>query len=208
MGAKLLIIDHNDSFTYNLVGLFERIPQVEELSVWNVSQLEEHLKQRTLQSFDAVILSPGPGLPLDYPCVPKLLDQCFHGESPIPVLGICLGLQTLITYFGGRLQNLHEIQHGRPVSLNTQNKLPAIFQGLKSPIKVGLYHSWAADLSYSLDSFEILATAQVSTDTTIVMAIKHKRLPVYGLQFHPESYMTPEGEQMLQNWLQLTITTK
>ena len=215
VGAKILIIDHNDSFTYNLVGLFERLPEVEQVTVVGVDDLEkERLDSKDrLQHFDTVVLSPGPGLPADYPQVTTLLDHCFNRASPMPVLGICLGMQTLATYFGGQLYNLRKVQHGRQVALHKttlegNGNKDNLFNDISAPLLVGLYHSWAVDLRQPIIALEVLATAQVATlagegpaAAPIVMALRHKTLPAYGLQFHPESYMSPSGPKIIQNWL-------
>lgn len=221
VGAKILIIDHNDSFTYNLVGLFETCAgenpidgQVASVEVWTVQDLES-MDLSALWQFDALVLSPGPGLPKDYPLVLKLLKLCLEGPRKMPVLGICLGLQAIVTYFGGVLYNLPRIQHGRQVKMDiTQTgtvpcTVSPLFTGLSMPIMVGLYHSWGMDSNLPVRELEILATAEISEkgkagfSKPVVMAVGHKYLPVYGLQFHPESYMTPEGGQIIRNWLSL-----
>lgn len=223
MAAKILIIDHNDSFTYNLVGLFESLAgengQVASVDVWSVDDLPGINLQRIWQ-FDAIVLSPGPGLPKDYPAVSVLLRECLEGVRKMPVLGICLGLQSLVVYYGGVLYNLPFIQHGRQVDLVVQQEslsssAAALFAGLQLPVKVGLYHSWGMDNSVSVKELEVLATASISESTSdgkasgaVVMAIGHKQLPVYGLQFHPESYMTPEGGRIIRNWLDMIEALK
>lgn len=217
MATKILIIDHNDSFTYNLVGLFERVSDlVGQIDVWPVAALEDDsgFKVRS-RGYDGVLLSPGPGLPKDYPAVGKLLQQLLQmpAVAPVPVLGICLGLQTLVTHFGGRLFNLEEIQHGRQVSIDVlpADKKPGagLFQAIIPPLKAGLYHSWGVDSREKVQDIDILATTTLpetsGTKRTkqLVMAIRHLHLPAYGLQFHPESYMTPIGEQVVRNWLRI-----
>lgn len=263
MGAKILIIDHNDSFTYNLAGLFEGAgKKVTSVKVWSVDELPQKNLYECL-GYDGVVLSPGPGLPEDYPAVKRLLDFLLCAAEgrqgalmPVPILGICLGLQTIVRYFGGRLYNLSHIQHGRQVALllkgescakgtntpfGTETKLMTgtqtkndsqaqaetqsqsgagvhivnnvencsamhLFDGLATPIKVGLYHSWGMDNQSAVPALSVLATAILPAadkehPREVVMAICHKSLPVYGLQFHPESFMTPGGLQIVLNWL-------
>lgn len=223
VAAKILIIDHNDSFTYNLVGLFESLAgengQVASVDVWSVDDLPG-INLQLIWQFDAIVLSPGPGLPKDYPAVSVLLRECLEGVRKMPVLGICLGLQSLAVYYGGVLYNLPLIQHGRQADLlvrqeNTPRSAAALFAGLQLPVKVGLYHSWGMDNSVSVKALEVLATASISESSSdgkvsgeVVMAIGHKQLPVYGLQFHPESYMTPEGGRIIRNWLDMIEALK
>lgn len=218
MSAKILIIDHNDSFTYNLVGLFESARDgrgnrlVAFVEVWPVDQLPAKDLEE-IWRFDAIVLSPGPGLPKDYPAVFRLLKYCLKASGPMPVLGVCLGLQTLVTYFGGALYNLPRIQHGRQVDvyIESSNNALALFEGLSVPLKAGLYHSWGMDTGIIVPGLEVLATARIPDigargeqaipARPVVMAVGHKSLPVCGLQFHPESYMTPEGSVIISNWL-------
>lgn len=218
MAAKILIIDHNDSFTYNLVGLFESFAgkkgRVASVDVWSVDDLPA-IDVSLIWQFDAVVLSPGPGLPEDYPAVSELLKECLEGYRNMPVLGICLGLQSLVAYYGGVLYNLPVIQHGRQVNMWVQDvgissSASLLFAGLKLPVKVGLYHSWGMDNKVPVKDLEVLATATIAESASggkgtnaVVMAIGHKHLPVYGLQFHPESYMTPEGDRIIRNWLDM-----
>ena len=219
MKAKILIIDHNDSFTFNLAGLFESFMAcadetlVQEVTVWPVNELSSKSFEG-ISEFDAVVLSPGPGLPNDYPAVYELLHYCLARTIKIPVLGICLGMQTIITYFGGRLYNLSKVQHGRQVNLTIESKekATALFRFMTMPVKVGLYHSWAMDLRTNVSELDILASAEFASSEgqepgcpPVVMALAHHYLPVYGLQFHPESFMTPEGGIIIRNWLK-TIT--
>ena len=236
MSAKILIIDHNDSFTYNLAGLFESAEgRVRSVHVWSVENLR-HKDLNECLAYDGVVLSAGPGLPEDYPAVTTLLNFLLSekkGSKPpfIPVLGICLGLQTIVRYFGGRLYNLPHIQHGRQVELlmkdtastKSDNALEGkktglppetnFFNGLTTPIKVGLYHSWGTDIQCEVPELTVLATAQLPNAEKeqrggVVMAISHESLPVWGCQFHPESYMTPGGLQMILNWLSFIEVNK
>gem|GEM_PF-271845 len=262
MGAKILIIDHNDSFTYNLVGLFEQEGTGDcQVDVWPVDQLHT-VDQHLIWEYDCLVLSPGPGLPRDYPAVSSLLDSVLGKDKikSLPVLGICLGLQTLVTYFGGTLYNLKQIQHGRQVALclktcpavaeagskasgKADTGGPDIFKHLNTPVKVGLYHSWAVSIGpgtvpdvgghqkegklnsnfwekiqkQAPTGLEITAVACVAKSgfrfaespsaiaAPVVMGIRHLSLPVIGLQFHPESYMTPEGAGIIRNWLEFIM---
>lgn len=233
VGAKILIIDHNDSFTYNLVQLLEEggVKTVHVIQVAAVRDCE-------LEDYDGVILSPGPGLPTDYPVIFEVLDTCLLGSRKIPVLGICLGLQAIVVHFGGRLYNLPEIRHGRQVWLERGCSC-SLFKGLNFPLQVGLYHSWAMDSKFHVPELLITSKCEIQglsgrpvqssvsqnaaenkgedidsnvgwynypdgiDSKYIAMSLRHRTLPVYGLQFHPESFMTPSGGQIMQNWLAL-----
>jgi anthranilate synthase component 2 len=142
-------------------------------------------------SFDAIILSPGPGLPKDAGIMPQLLQQ-ISGDTP--VLGVCLGLQAIVESFGGTLKNLNDVLHGQATSAHLVGDDDTLFKNISSPFQVGHYHSWAADLIG--DDLEVTAI----NDDGVVMAIKHKSRPISAVQFHPESVLTPCGMQMITNW--------
>lgn len=188
MSTKILIIDHNDSFTYNLVQLFEQMKDI-AVSVKSVSNLVED------DGFlaDAIILSPGPGLPQDYPETKKFLNAHYLTK---PVMGVCLGLQHIVQFFGGELYKQQEPMHGRQIKLNIIAD-DVLFKDLKAPIKVGLYHSWAASRELLPDCLQISAVSEKNT----IMSVQHKTLPIAGIQYHPESYMTTYGKKMMRNWI-------
>lgn len=145
-------------------------------------------------NFDGVVLSPGPGVPEEYQETWHFLEQ-YIGKKPI--LGVCLGLQMLVQYCGGNLQNLPSVLHGKQVEIRILDKDCILFQQLQQPVKVGLYHSWCADATTLSNDFRV--TAQ--TEMGIIMAIAHKTHAIQAVQFHPESYMTVEGAKMLLNWV-------
>lgn len=190
MAPKILIIDHNDSFTYNLVQLLNEAG-AQEVQVCPYSKIEEV----KVNQVDGILLSPGPGLPADYPKSIELISQV---KIDKPILGVCMGLQLVVTCFGGRLRNLETVKHGRQVLLVEATK-SALFSKIQFPTTVGLYHSWAMDESYGGDELEITATL---TDGT-VMAVQHKQYNIQAVQFHPESYMTTKGAVLIKNWLKL-----
>lgn len=186
----LLIIDNHDSFTFNLVDLLRKIGVEMEI----VSA--EKLDLDKVEDFSHILISPGPDVPRAYPKTFEMLARYAEQKS---ILGVCLGHQTLCEFFGGELYNLQQVRHGeqRPIHHLTENPL---FAGLPNSSLVGLYHSWAI-LQNSLENTPLVATTLC--DQNVLMAFKHKSLPIYGVQFHPESFLTEYGEQMLRNWLQL-----
>ncbi len=186
---KLLVFDNYDSFTYNLVHLVESILH-EKVDVYRNDQIT--LKQ--VNMYDKIILSPGPGIPEEAGLLLPLIKQYASTKS---ILGVCLGQQAIAQAFGGQLVNLSQVYHGvaTPVQIvNTDDKL---FKGLPQCIEVGRYHSWAVAKKQFPEALEITAV----DDNDMIMALKHKTYDVRGVQFHPESVLTPLGPKMLKNWL-------
>lgn len=186
---KLLIIDNFDSFTYNLVQIIEQVTFT-DCSVVTVDKviLEE------VNNFDKILLTPGPGLPTVYPVLEKVIKQYSTSKS---ILGVCLGHQTIAQVFGGELYKQNSVSHGITKIINITDAKDYLFKGLPKEIKVGLYHSWA--VSNTNFPGELKVTA-VSEDG-VIMALSHKYYDVKGVQFHPESIMTPVGKDVLNNWL-------
>ncbi|MDO4697922.1 MAG: anthranilate synthase component II [Pasteurellaceae bacterium] len=184
----LLLIDNHDSFTFNLVDLLRKIGvETKVVSVENVD-LDE------VENFSHIMISPGPDVPRAYPQLFAMLERYHKTKS---ILGVCLGHQTLCEFFGGELYNLNNVRHGQQRPL-TQIASNPIFDGLPQTFNIGLYHSWAI-LQNSLFNTPLVTTAVC--DQNVLMAVKHKAFRVYGVQFHPESFITEFGEQMLRNWL-------
>lgn len=190
---KIVVIDNYDSFTYNLVHL------VKELGAEVTVYRNDQFKMEDLEPFDKIMLSPGPGIPSE---AGLLLDviKTYAGQKPI--LGICLGEQAIGEVFGGTLVNLSDVFHGvqtpaHLVELPETREVDYIFKGLPSDIMVGRYHSWVVDAGSMPECLEITCTS----DEGQVMALRHKTLDIRGIQFHPESVLTPEGKKMINNWL-------
>ena len=184
---KIAMIDNYDSFTYNLVHLVRDLGA--DITVYRNDQFE----LSDLEGFDKIMLSPGPGIPSE---AGLLLDviRCYAGKKPL--LGICLGEQAMGEVFGGTLVNLSEVFHG----VQTPCRIVAddyIFAGLPENISVGRYHSWVVDAVTMPDCLEATALS----DEGQVMALRHRSMDVRGIQFHPESVLTPDGRQMIKNWL-------
>lgn len=186
---KLLIINNHDSFTFNLVDLIRRLQL--PFDVLNV----ENLQPETPEDYSHILISPGPDVPRAYPQLFAMLEK-YHQHKTI--LGVCLGHQTLCEFFGGTLYNLEKVRHGQKRRLKVRSNSP-LFLTLPTEFDIGLYHSWAVRVEDFPECLEITAVC----DENVVMAMQHKTLPIYGVQFHPESYMSQFGEQILRNWFRL-----
>ena len=184
---KVVIIDNYDSFTYNLAHQVRELGA--EVTVWKNDQFE----QPQLAGFDKIILSPGPGIPSE---AGLLLDVIRHYAEKKPILGICLGHQAIAEVFGAKLENLKEVYHGVATEL-VQYGTDYIFDRLPARFPVGRYHSWVVSEAGFPDCLEVTAKSKDGC----IMALRHKHFDVRGLQFHPESVLTPQGRQIVGNWL-------
>ncbi len=184
---NIVIIDNYDSFTYNLAHL------VKELGTKVTVLRNDQFQLEDLEVFSKIILSPGPGIPSE---AGLLCDVIRHYAGRKPILGVCLGHQAIGEVFGGTLENLSDVFHGVATE-GTQLGNDALFSGLPRRITMGRYHSWVVSKENFPDCLEITA----ESDEGQIMALKHKELNVRGIQFHPESVLTPDGRKMLQNWL-------
>lgn len=191
---RIAMIDNYDSFTYNLVHL------VRELGADITVFRNDQFRMEQLEDFDKIMLSPGPGIPSEA----GLLLQVIAAYAGVkPILGICLGEQAIGEYFGGTLVNLSEVFHGvqtpaHVTPLSPSSKVDYLFQGLERDILVGRYHSWVVDAASLPPCLEVTCTS----DEGQVMALRHKDHDVRGIQFHPESVLTPDGRQMIKNWIE------
>ncbi|MBR6938375.1 MAG: aminodeoxychorismate/anthranilate synthase component II [Prevotella sp.] len=186
---KNVIIDNYDSFTYNLSHLVKELGA--EVTVYRNDQFQ--LNQ--LEVFDKIILSPGPGIPSE---AGLLLDVIRTYAGRKPILGVCLGHQAIGEVFGGKLTNLSDVYHGIATE-GTQFGIDPIFTGLPKRIIMGRYHSWVVD---RVDFPSCLEITAVSDDGQI-MALRHRNYNIHGIQFHPESVLTPEGRTIIKNWLNI-----
>lgn len=186
---KLLILDNYDSFTYNIVHA------VRSLGIEPTIRRNDSISLDEIDSFDKIIISPGPGIPSEAGILPALLDRYATSKS---ILGICLGHQAIGERFGAHLRNLPEVYHGIKSEITLTVPDDYIFRGLPANIEVGRYHSWVVDRR---DGFpECLEVTAVSPDGEI-MAMRHRSLDVRGVQFHPESILTPQGITIISNWI-------
>ena len=184
---KIAIIDNYDSFTYNLVHL------VKALGAQTTVLRNDRFDPEDLAPFDKLLLSPGPGIPSEAGRMPEVIRR-YAAEKPI--LGVCLGEQAIGEAFGGTLINLDEVFHGvqTPCRRTADDYL---FDGLPDVFPVGRYHSWVVDAASLPDCLECTAVSGEG----LVMALRHRSLDLRGVQFHPESILTPDGEKIISNWL-------
>lgn len=185
---KILIVDNDDSFTYNLYHVIEQYADQVEVVRHNKINLSN------AGTYDKIILSPGPGLPGEFPVMHEIIHEY---SQTIPILGICLGHQAIIEYFGGKLTNLKSPLHGLTIPVHLTENHDPIFRNVPNKFDTGRYHSWACNIR----DLPAELTPLAIDDHDMVMAFRHKKNNIYGMQFHPESVMTPEGENILQNWL-------
>ncbi len=184
---KLLLLDNYDSFTYNLFDYFAR------LGVLATVRRNDEITLDEVAHFDRIVLSPGPGLPHEAGILMDVIDR-FHRTTPI--LGVCLGHQAISEYFGGQLINLDQVWHGRQ-SITRKVGEDELFNEIGSDFVTGHYHSWVVDEAHLGQGIEVIARNEFGW----VMATRHRHFPLHGVQFHPESIMTPSGLQILTNWL-------
>jgi anthranilate synthase component II len=186
---KILVFDNYDSFTYNLVHLVEKITNT-KVDVF----LNDEISLDDIDKYDKIILSPGPGIPSEAGLLLPLIKKYAATKS---ILGVCLGHQAIGEAFGGALINLDTVYHGVATPIKIINKESQILSELGNEITVGRYHSWIVSDENFPNELEV--TARDEND--YIMALQHKTYDVQGVQFHPESVLTPDGEQILKNWL-------
>jgi anthranilate synthase component 2 len=184
---KIVIIDNYDSFTYNLSHL------VKELGAEVDVVRNDQFKLEDLEGYSKIILSPGPGIPSE---AGLLLDVIRTYADKKPILGVCLGHQAIGEVFGAKLENLSDVFHGVATPCHIIADDP-IFSGIERDITIGRYHSWVVSRENLPECLEITA----ESDEGQIMALRHRTLNVRGIQFHPESVLTPDGKKMLQNWM-------
>ena len=186
---KILVFDNYDSFTYNLVHLVEKILH-QKVDVFRNDQISLD----AVKDYDKIILSPGPGIPEEAGLLLPLIKEYASTKS---ILGVCLGHQAIGQAFGGTLVNLDKVYHGIATEIKITNPTAKILQGLGDTVEVGRYHSWIVNEKDFPEELEITAV----DDNGLIMGLQHKTYDVQGVQFHPESVLTPDGEKMMRNWL-------
>ena len=185
---KIVIIDNYDSFTYNLSHLVKELGA--EVTVLRNDQFE----LSALEPYDKIILSPGPGIPSE---AGLLLDVIRTYAGRKPILGVCLGHQAIGEVFGAKLENLSEVFHGVATPCHI-TKEDVVFRGLPADITIGRYHSWVVAQEGLPDCLEVIAESEEGQ----IMALRHKAFPVRGIQFHPESVLTPQGKTIIKNFIE------
>ena len=189
--VRILLIDNYDSFTYNLVQAFAS--QGAEVLVYRNDEIE---KDQALELEPThLVISPGPGRPEDAG-VSLAMIEVF--AEKVPMLGVCLGHQCLVSHYGGEIVRAERLMHGKTSMVNHDNK--TVFEGLAEPFQAGRYHSLCADHDSLPDDLEL--TAQ--TERGEIMGVRHRELPLEGVQFHPESVLTPEGDKLMNNFMRMT----
>jgi len=193
---KILVFDNYDSFTYNLVHLVEKITN-EKVDVFRNDQIA----LEDVKKYDKIILSPGPGLPVEAGLLLPLIKEYAATKS---ILGVCLGHQAIGEVFGGKLENLSNVYHGVATEMKTVNSKQLtvnskLFNGLPTSFLAGRYHSWIVSKENFPEELEVTA----EDENGYIMALQHKKFDIQGVQFHPESILTPDGEKIMRNWLSL-----
>lgn len=185
---KIAIIDNYDSFTYNLVHYLE------DLSAQVTVFRNDEFELEELETFDKILLSPGPGIPDEAGLLKAVIEKYAKNKS---ILGVCLGQQAIGEVFGGSLINLDKVYHGVATKVTKTVIDEALFNGLPNDFEVGRYHSWVVA---NVDFPEVLEITSTDENGQI-MSLRHKTFDVKGVQFHPESVLTPFGKQILENWV-------
>jgi len=184
---KVLVIDNYDSFTYNLVHYLE------DLDCEVMVMRNDKLTLDDVEPFDKIVLSPGPGIPDEAGLLKPIIEKYAASKS---ILGVCLGQQAIGEVFGGKLINLEEVFHGVATSITITKPDESLFKDMGSSIDVGRYHSWVVDTNLP----DLLEATSIDENGQI-MSLRHTSYDVKGVQFHPESVLTPNGKQILENWI-------
>jgi len=190
MQKKIVIIDNYDSFTYNLVHAVEKIVN-HPIDIFR----NDKITLQQCEAYEYIIISPGPGLPEESGMTIDIIKNFYKTKK---IFGVCLGLQAITVSFGGQLKNLSRVLHGIETEMTIKDHVP-IFKNIDQKFIAGRYHSWVAERENFPESL-IINCIDVDNE---IMGIHHKDYPLYGVQFHPESIMTPTGETMIANFLNL-----
>ena len=185
--TKILVVDNYDSFVFNLVQYLQ------QLGAEVVVKRNDEVNAESINGFDGVLLSPGPGTPEDAGACIEIVNAAIEKQKPL--LGVCLGHQAIGAALGGKVSRAPELLHGK--TSQVQHKNEGVFRDLKAPFTATRYHSLAIETA-SLPA-ELVVTA--STEEGVIMGVKHKSAPIEGVQFHPESVLTEGGHHLLANWL-------
>jgi para-aminobenzoate synthetase component 2 len=188
--TKILVVDNYDSFVFNLVQYLQ------QLGAEVVVKRNDEVNASSINEFDGVLLSPGPGTPEDAGACIEIVNAAIEKRKPL--LGVCLGHQAIGAALGGKVSRAPELLHGK--TSQVQHKNEGVFKDLKSPFRATRYHSLAIENPNFPNDLTITAT----TESGVIMGVKHKTAPIEGVQFHPESVLTEGGHRLLANWLETT----
>ena len=188
--TKILVVDNYDSFVFNLVQYLQ------QLGAEVVVKRNDEVNANSINEFDGVLLSPGPGTPEDAGACIEIVNASIEKQKPL--LGVCLGHQAIGAALGGKVSRAPELLHGK--TSQVQHKNEGVFKDLKSPFRATRYHSLAIENPNFPKDLIITAT----TESGVIMGVKHKTAPIEGVQFHPESVLTEGGHRLLANWLETT----
>lgn len=186
---KILVLDNYDSFTYNLVYIVRQLGYGDQMDIFR----NDKISLDEVGQYDKILLSPGPGVPSEAGIMPELLKRYSSSKS---ILGVCLGHQAIGEAFGGDLINLSEVLHGVASTVKVDSDL--LFKDVPDTFKIGRYHSWVINESTLSPDLEIFAR----TPDNQIMAVRHRKFDVRGVQFHPESILTENGVKIMKNWLE------
>ncbi len=185
---KILVIDNYDSFVYNLVHYLE------DLGCQVTVKRNDQLRLEEAEPFDKILLSPGPGIPDEAGLLKDIIKTYAYTKS---ILGVCLGQQAIGEVFGGTLINLNQVYHGVATNITLSVSDEFLFEGLDNNFNVGRYHSWVVSEKGLPDCLEVTSYDENGQ----IMSLRHKELDIRGVQFHPESVLTPNGKKILENWV-------
>ena len=188
--TKILVVDNYDSFVFNIVQYLQ------QLGAEVVVKRNDEVNANSINEFDGVLLSPGPGTPEDAGACIEIVNAAIEKQKPL--LGVCLGHQAIGAALGGKVSRAPELLHGKTSQVQHENE--GVFKDLKSPFRATRYHSLAIETPNFPNDLTITAT----TESGVIMGVKHKTAPIEGVQFHPESVLTEGGHQLLANWLEST----
>ena len=188
---KIFVVDNFDSFTYNLVHIIEQYASEVKVCRNNEININE------INGFDKIVFSPGPGLPSEVKIMTEIIEKYKYSKS---ILGICLGHQAIAEYFGANLINMSEVNHGREFETSIVID-DYIYKNIPAKFHSGRYHSWIVDNNNFPDNLEITSI----DNSNYIMSIRHKKLNIRGIQFHPESIMTEYGVKILKNWVNYKV---
>jgi para-aminobenzoate synthetase component 2 len=186
--TKILVVDNYDSFVFNLVQYLQ------QLGAEVVVKRNDEVNAESINGFDGVLLSPGPGTPEDAGACIEIVNAAIEKQKPL--LGVCLGHQAIGAALGGKVSRAPELLHGK--TSQVQHKNQGVFKDLKSPFRATRYHSLAIETPSVPEELIVTAT----TESGVIMGVKHKSAPIEGVQFHPESVLTEGGHRLLANWLE------